>query len=241
MATYQVDPRSYDIDWENTLRKASFLRSAFSEIQDVSPLLVNVTKVCPLDLRDAKNNEEIEKLLICKHHLGGYSELRQIYNTEAYAGKDPRVVHLGVDYTSHAGHPVHAPLDGSIHSFQDNAIPGDYGPTIILEHEIDGVNFYTLYGHLSRDSLKFLEVGQQISRGEPIAKLGKMEENGGWFPHLHFQVMTDIMSFRGDFPAVVPTRTLEEWKEILLNPMPLVFVYGRSGVTPASFSQKDEL
>jgi len=136
---------------------------------------------------------------------------------------------------------LHAPLDGSIHSFQDNAIPGDYGPTIILEHEIDGVNFYTLYGHLSRDSLKFLEVGQQISRGEPIAKLGKMEENGGWFPHLHFQVMTDIMSFRGDFPAVVPTRTLEEWKEILLNPMPLVFVYGRSGVTPASFSQKDEL
>ena len=138
MATYQVDPRSYEIDWENTLRKAAFLRSAFSEIQgtqififwkvwfwDVSPLLVNVTKVCPLDLRDAKNNEEannfsftrywqnkwfeIEKLLICKHHLGGYSELRQIYNTEAYAGKDPRVVHLGVDYTSHAGHPGAAP------------------------------------------------------------------------------------------------------------------------------------
>ena len=49
--------------------------------------------------------------------------------------------------------PIHAALDGTIHSFQNNTALGDYGPTIILSHEIEGFKFHTLYGHLSEASL----------------------------------------------------------------------------------------
>jgi len=53
-----------------------------------------------------------------------------------------------------AGTPVFAPLGGVVHAFADNSAPLDYGPVIILRHDVNGVTFYTLYGHLSRASLQ---------------------------------------------------------------------------------------
>jgi hypothetical protein len=44
-------------------------------------------------------------------------------------------------------------LDGTLHSFNFNAGFGDYGPTIILEHNVENQTFI-LYGHLSLDSLE---------------------------------------------------------------------------------------
>ena len=79
-----------------------------------------------------------------------------------------------------------------IHSFQDNESIGDYGPTIILEHEIDDFTFYTLYGHLSKISLKGKSEGQIIEKGESFASLGDWDVNVNWPPHLHFQIMKDL-------------------------------------------------
>jgi len=50
--------------------------------------------------------------------------------------------------------PIFAALDGKIHSFQNNTALGDYGPTVILEHQIADFKFHTLYGHLSEASLE---------------------------------------------------------------------------------------
>jgi hypothetical protein len=47
---------------------------------------------------------------------------------------------------------------------------------------------YLLYGHLSHDLPK---VGQIFLKGENIAKLGTCKENGGWFPHVHVQCITE--------------------------------------------------
>ncbi len=94
------------------------------------------------------------------------------------------------------GTPVLAPLDGRVASVADNAGEGDYGPTVILEHRAgpDGDVFYTLYGHLARASVQSLGEGQPVMRGMPIAAVGAPPENGGWPPHLHFQIITDINS-----------------------------------------------
>ncbi|MCB9079723.1 MAG: aminotransferase class III-fold pyridoxal phosphate-dependent enzyme [Anaerolineaceae bacterium] len=148
--------------------------------------------------------------------LGRYNEARPIYTTEAFTTGDnelaeTRTVHLGVDLFLPVGSPVFAPLDGKIHSFQNNAAPFDYGPTIIIEHEFDQVRFYTLYGHLSADLLVGLVNGQSVRRGERIGTIGDQAINGGWPPHLHFQIITDLLDYSGNFPGVARSSQRAVW------------------------------
>jgi murein DD-endopeptidase MepM/ murein hydrolase activator NlpD len=89
-----------------------------------------------------------------------------------------------------------------VHSFANNDRPGDYGGTIILVHEFHGTSFYTLYGHLSLNSLKNLEEGSRLSAGDVFADFGIPSENGHWPPHLHFQIIIDIGNYNGDYPGV---------------------------------------
>ena len=136
--------------------------------------------------------------------IGGYAENRVIYrHRKHFTDSDkPRSIHLGIDIWTDAGEPVHSPLDGIVHSYAFNDHYGDYGPTIILAHQLSGVTFYTLYGHLSLESLKGIYEGKPIPAGENFAFIGPYPENGDWPPHLHFQVISDIGGYRGDFPGV---------------------------------------
>jgi Ser/Thr protein kinase RdoA (MazF antagonist) len=91
--------------------------------------------------------------------IGQYNEARAMYRTSAYETAtegmvERRTIHLGVDLFMAAGSKVSAFLDGKVHSFHNNAVHLDYGPTIILEHTAGDVPFYTLYGHLSLESLQ---------------------------------------------------------------------------------------
>jgi len=133
--------------------------------------------------------------------IGRYNEDRIIYQRSGLFGTE-RSIHLGVDIFAAAGTPIFAPLAGRVHSFQNNDNFGDYGPTIILEHNVDGEIFYTLYGHLSIDSIRNLRVGQSFNAGETLGYMGDDSENGNWPPHLHFQIITDMQGMRGDFPGV---------------------------------------
>lgn len=156
--------------------------------------------------------------------VGRYGEARLLYTTPVFKPPenplaDGRTIHLGIDLFVSAGTPVHAPFDGVVHSFRDNAAAVDYGPTVILEHAPEpGIRFFTLYGHLSRESLRSLVPGRSISRGERIATIGGMDENGGWPPHLHFQVMTDMLGLHGDFPGVAPAAWSSLWMSLAPDP-----------------------
>lgn len=156
--------------------------------------------------------------------LGGYGEVRPFYTSDAYSvaandGHRWRSVHLGLDLWAAAGTPVYAPWEGRVHSFQDNANDNDYGPTIILEHSMgDGQCFYTLYGHLSRLDLPLLRQGQQIQKGDCIAHIGPPPENGNWPPHLHFQIILDLLEKEGDFPGVAFPEEAAVWLRICPNP-----------------------
>ncbi|MBF8963085.1 peptidoglycan DD-metalloendopeptidase family protein [Pontibacter sp. FD36] len=136
--------------------------------------------------------------------VGGYMENRFIYRRSQHfdVAEESRDLHLGIDVWLPAGTAVFAPLDGRVHSFADNANFGDYGPTIILEHELEGVTFYTLYGHLNVSCLAGLTVGQEVRKGDKIAEVGPYPENGDWPPHLHFQVMCSMDGKQGDYPGV---------------------------------------
>ena len=154
---------------------------------------------------------------------GGYDEHRAIYDNAAFGagieGVEPRTIHLGIDIFAPAGTPVFAPRPGRVHSFRDNAAALDYGPTIILEHALTpDLTVWTLYGHLSRDSLSGLRHGQAIAGGKEIARLGSDAVNGGWLPHLHFQLILDIGDARGDFPGVFRKSERERWRRVCPDP-----------------------
>ncbi|NIG51939.1 peptidoglycan DD-metalloendopeptidase family protein [Chitinophaga sp. Cy-1792] len=136
--------------------------------------------------------------------IGGYAEHRTIYAVSPHfdAGEEPRRLHLGIDVWGLAGTPVFAPLNGHIHSFRFNDHFGDYGATIILQHQLDGYTFHTLYGHLSITNLQGLYENMPVTAGQQLAFFGVPAENGGWPPHLHFQVIEDMGNYRGDYPGV---------------------------------------
>jgi murein DD-endopeptidase MepM/ murein hydrolase activator NlpD len=153
--------------------------------------------------------------------FGGYGEDRSLYTQPLFApeGEEPRTVHLGIDVFAPVDADVFAPLDGKVHSSRINDNPGDYGPTIILEHTpAPGLKFHTLYGHLSRDSLKGLKPGSAFMAGEKIASLGTKRENGGWPPHLHFQIILDIGAAKGDYPGVCKRSERDHWLSICPDP-----------------------
>ncbi len=156
--------------------------------------------------------------------VGRYLEDREVYTTDAFVSEfNPgarRTVHIGLDLFQPAGSGIHAPLDAVVYGCRDNAEDKDYGPTIILRHEVDGgrLCFYTLYGHLSRSSLEGLEVGRSIRRGERFATMGEAHENGGWPPHVHFQLMTDMLGCSDTFAGVAEPDKIETWRSIVPDP-----------------------
>jgi peptidoglycan LD-endopeptidase LytH len=147
---------------------------------------------------------------------GGYGENRSLYamspvfSAPADAGES-RSLHLGVDLWLNAGSSVHAVLPGRVHSCQNNAAFGDYGPTIVLEHEIQGRQFHTLYGHLALESLSASPVGRTVQAGDVLGWLGTPSVNVGWPPHLHFQIITELLGCSGDYPGVCKPSEAAQW------------------------------
>lgn len=144
---------------------------------------------------------------------GGFNEKRNLYKRSIIFNNDktssPRDIHIGLDLWVEPGTAVLAPLDGTVHSFQDNEGLGNYGPTIILEHNMSERTFYTLYGHLSRQSLKKLSFGQIVEAGDKIGEVGSSKVNGEYAPHLHFQVIDDLQGNMGDYPGVTAKEDLD--------------------------------
>ena len=161
----------------------------------------------------------------CRYGVGGYMENRTIY-----AGiplfedgiNEPRFLHLGVDIWADAGTSVYAPLAGKVHSFNDNNNLGDYGPAIILEHDLNGLKLFSLYGHLSRKNLDDLSIGMPVECNQTIGNFGAVGENGHWPPHLHFQLMFDMEGKRGDYPGACRFSEKERYLKNIPDPQLLL-------------------
>ena len=148
-----------------------------------------------------------------KYGIGGYNEHRTVYSRSKVfdAVDEPRRLHLGIDIWGEADTPVFAALDGVVHSFAFNNRYGDYGATIILQHQLDGFVFHTLYGHLSLKDLHGLYEGKAITKGALVAHFGEPHENGQWPPHLHFQLIIDMQGNKGDYPGVCKLSESEQY------------------------------
>ncbi len=156
--------------------------------------------------------------------IGRYDEARLLYISDAFAGSggehpERRTVHIAIDIFLEPGSPVLAPLPGRVHSVRDNAARLDYGPTVILEHAPEAAPiFYTLYGHLARASVAHLAAGDRVERGKTIGSIGPAPENGDWPPHVHFQLIADMLDMRGDFPGVAAASARAAWLSLCPDP-----------------------
>lgn len=136
-----------------------------------------------------------------EYDIGKYDELRPgMYKSDLF--NNNRYLHIGIDIGAPIGTPCMAFEDGEISHFGYNADEGDYGYVIITNHKIGRKKIWTLYGHLDSKSIKDKKIGQKISKGEVICWIGDKHENGGWEPHLHFQISL-LEPDTHDMPGVV--------------------------------------
>ncbi len=165
----------------------------------------------------------------CRVGVGKYLEERTIYDHSAlFGGKTRRTVHLGIDLWARPNTKVFAPLEGTVHSFANNSARGDYGPTIVLKHRLERHVFYTLYGHLSVDSLKKLRVGKRFKKGALLARVGNYPINGNWPPHLHFQIIADMKGKRGDFFGVCSPKDKAKFMRLCPDPNLILQISGEA-------------
>ncbi|WP_170067725.1 aminotransferase class III-fold pyridoxal phosphate-dependent enzyme [Neolewinella xylanilytica] len=209
------------------------------------PVLGRLGKILPLDLSVGStqlggnaNFWELPRFVTLLRRLledsgaevavGGYGEVRPVYTTDAFqglgnAGPRWRSVHLGLDFwTATANETVFAPLDGEIYATGIDPTPGGYGGTVLIAHTpLPGLTFYTLYGHLAYESLQHWGAGARVQAGQPIAKLGGTDGNGGWPPHLHFQVLLDLLDMGVDYPGVAYPEERDVWLGLCPDPRTL--------------------
>ncbi len=199
-----------------------------SNVDSLPVLDANIPLKCNIEIDLSVANKELQAIDIssvevCEKYIsnylkkhnaqvayGGYLEKRNLYKgVSNFIGSENRNIHLGIDLWCDEETTVLAVLDGEVHSFQNNNTIGNYGPTIILRHRFEGIEFYSLYGHLSEASLDNLQAGQKVTQGETIAMLGSEKINGGYAPHLHFQLIKDLQGMSGDYPGVCSEENLD--------------------------------
>ena len=171
-----------------------------------------------VDLFKQKINSQSD-LTFC----GGYLENRAVYNSSDYErltdyGFENRTTHLGIDFWVKENTSIHAIGDGIIKNIVNDKTIKGYGGLIIIEHKLKNINYYSLYGHLSDQNKSELKIGDKIKKGEKIGEIGSTKENGGWCPHLHFQIMLSLLDFKNDFPGVCMEYEKKTWSSICPNP-----------------------
>jgi len=155
--------------------------------------------------------------------FGGYLETRAVYDSSDYEilterGFENRTTHLGVDFWVNEKTSINSIEDGIIKIITNDKTSKGYGGLIIIEHNLGSLKFYSLYGHLTDQKKSKLKVGDFVEKGEKIAEIGSVKENGGWSPHLHFQIMLTLLDYKNDFPGVCLESEKKVWSSICPNP-----------------------
>lgn len=155
-----------------------------------------------------------------KFGVGGYLETRNLYqNSSRFNTQEVRNIHLGIDVWAPTGSRIASPLAGEVVVSHYNEGEGNYGGTIILKHLINKTTIFTLFGHLSKVSLAKNSLKKKISRDEVFCSLGSPLENGGYLPHLHYQISKDLMDYYNDFPGVCSENQFKYFSQLCPNPI----------------------
>ncbi len=118
--------------------------------------------------------------------------------------------HHGVDIAGDTAdktlnQPIYAARDGKVIA----AGPADgYGNWIVIEHDVSGQKYTTVYGHMFDDGV-MVKVGDTVKAGQQIGKIGSNGESTG--PHLHFELWSGSPLTTGK--PIDPTSIVEATKK----------------------------
>ena len=163
------------------------------------------------EVYDFSQSYDSERMRNGEYGIGRYNEKRPgMYSTELFTlNSAARDIHIGIDLAAPVGVPVYAFYEGRIFQTAVNPAAGDYGGTVITEHDLDGRTLWALYGHLSHSSVTAKKAGDRLHRGDVVGWLGDKNENGDWNPHLHFQLSWKEPELC-DMPGAVNERDLAD-------------------------------
>lgn len=160
----------------------------------------------------------------CREHdvelgIGPWGEKRIVYTSNIFESKlitgERRVHHLGLDLFMAAGTRVYTPLAAVVRSADIEPHPLGYGCVVVLEHRPEGCPpFLTLWGHMASEAGHRLKPGDRLAAGGLVGEMGPPAENGGWAPHLHFQISTDTTLSADHILGVGEQRYLPVWAEL---------------------------
>ncbi|MDP3881960.1 MAG: peptidoglycan DD-metalloendopeptidase family protein [Nanoarchaeota archaeon] len=145
--------------------------------------------------------DEIHKKKGVEHSYGGFLEDRSNLWKDHYNKEINAFVHLGVDFSVPARTKVALVRRARVESILiDKDQHGGWGGMIVWK--LLDEDYYLSYGHLKHE-IK-LKVGDIKEAGEIFAEVGESDENGGWWPHLHLQLMDQgfIDAFGGDWGEI---------------------------------------
>ncbi|MBF4613666.1 peptidoglycan DD-metalloendopeptidase family protein [Curtobacterium sp. VKM Ac-1376] len=94
--------------------------------------------------------------------------------------------HMGVDFAPGEGTPIGVIAAGTVIKVQAN--DGGFGNDVWVEHDVDGKQFVSVYGHMEDNSFKVV-TGQQVEVGDVLGLVGSTGNSTG--PHLHLEVHVD--------------------------------------------------
>ena len=144
---------------------------------------ITVGKICKDPYEFDKWVKFYHKLLDVDFSYGGYLEDRRVLWSGHYQ-EALKAVHYGVDFTVPEGTPVHIPIDGKlIDNFNNGDQDGGWGGRLTFETQ----KGFLLFGHLDVTNIK-----DSYSAGDVIGTIAPPEKNGGWWPHLHVQLMREF-------------------------------------------------
>jgi 4-aminobutyrate aminotransferase-like enzyme/Ser/Thr protein kinase RdoA (MazF antagonist) len=154
----------------------------------------------------------------CRVGIGGYGNARFLPPETTCGADEVPSIHLGIDLFMAQDSPVFALAEGSVARLNLDCQEGEVGAAIIVRHPSPQGDYYSLYGGLAPASLAGWRAGMAVGAGQQLARIGGFLENGNRPPHLHFQLLLDLVQRKGAIPGAAPVSQAEVWMAIAPDP-----------------------
>lgn len=191
--------------------------------QQMDPWCAPLVVAGPHETFDFTKGYDPGRKLTARYGFGRYDEDRVgMYEAPLFKNEgegEMRTVHMGLDVGAAEGTPIFAPVNCQIWGAANLANEGDYGGTLVLQAQWDTFDLFMLLGHLSKATTSRWKSGDRVEKGDLLGWLGGPRENGGWNPHLHWQ-LSWLKPLRVDLPGAVRPRHRDWARRVFPDPTP---------------------
>jgi len=164
---------------ENKKKELANLQNDRKALEEALDELEQTSKELEARIRQYQNQSHAA-LGTGKYGWPSPGEVIQYFGWRIHPILRKRKFHSGIDIVAPQGTPIVAADSGVVIFCGRN---GGYGKMILLDH---GSGYASLYAHCS---LLMVDIGQAVTKGQEIAKVGTTGLSTG--PHLHFEIRKD--------------------------------------------------